>query len=295
MTSQHATVFPGGHPASAPPVPTAHTASLVSAQHVTRRFGDVVALDDVTLEVGAASSSGSSGPTVPEVDAALARQRAAQARLGRGPALRRRPARRLVPPGAGADPQETGLPATLKVREVVDFVGKHFANPIPTAVLLEQFGLAELAGRQTGAMSGGQKRRLAVALSLVGRPRVVLLDEPTTGLDVGARQALWAAIREYHAGGGTVLLTSHYLEEVQALAERVVVIDQGVVKADDTLDAILRRVGLRRVVVRSTADLGSTCPVWCARSARPTARPETPAPGATSSTRRTPTSWSAPS
>jgi ABC-2 type transport system ATP-binding protein len=104
-------------------------------------------------------------------------------------------------------------------------------------------------------MSGGQKRRLAVALSLVGRPRVVLLDEPTTGLDVGARQVLWAAIRKYHADGGTVLLTSHYLEEVQALAQRVVVIDHGAIRADDTLDAILRSVSLRRVVVRSAVDL----------------------------------------
>jgi ABC-2 type transport system ATP-binding protein len=96
-----------------------------------------------------------------------------------------------------------------------------------------------------------------VALALVGRPAVVLLDEPTTGLDVGARQTLWDAIRAYHADGGTVLLTSHYLEEVQALAERVVVIDQGVVRADDSLDAILRRVALRRVVVRSTTDLAA--------------------------------------
>ena len=102
-------------------------------------------------------------------------------------------------------------------------------------------------------MSGGQRRRLAVALALVGRPSVILLDEPTTGLDVGARQVLWQAIRDYHADGGTVLLTSHYLEEVQALAERVVVVDQGVVRADDTMDTILARVGVRRVVVHSAA------------------------------------------
>jgi len=159
--------------------------------------------------------------------------------------------------GLGITPQETGLPATLRVGEVVDFVGGHFASPVPTGELLEQFGLIDLARRQTGALSGGQKRRLAVALSLVGRPRVVLLDEPTTGLDVGARQALWDAVRAYHAGGGTVLLTSHYLEEVQALAQRVVVIDRGVVRADDSLEAVLRRVGLRRVALRSATDLAA--------------------------------------
>ncbi|WP_354511770.1 ABC transporter ATP-binding protein [Oerskovia enterophila] len=228
---------------------------------MTRRFGDVVALDDVTLEVGAGELVGLLGPngagksTLLSLVSGQRKPDSGVVRLFGG-----NPRDASSRQGLGLTPQETGLPATLKVREVVDFVGRHYANPVPTGQLLEQFGLSELAGRQTGAMSGGQKRRLAVALSLVGRPRVVLLDEPTTGLDVGARQALWAAIREYHAGGGTVLLTSHYLEEVQALAQRVVVIDQGVVKADDTLDAILRRVGLRRVVVRSTADLGTDLP-----------------------------------
>ncbi|WP_250448054.1 AAA family ATPase, partial [Actinotalea sp. C106] len=102
----------------------------------------------------------------------------------------------------------------------------------------------------------GQKRRLAVALALAGRPDVVLLDEPTTGLDVDARHGLWDALRAYHAGGGTIVLTSHYLEEVQALAERVVVVDHGRILADDTLPAILGRVGLRRVTLR-LPDAGS--------------------------------------
>ena len=229
---------------------------VVAADHVTRRFGTVVALDDVSLTVGAGELVGLLGPngagksTLLSLVSGQRRPDAGTVRLLGGDP---RDARSRA--GLGLTPQETGLPATLKVREVVDFVAGHYPDPVPTAELLDQFGLTELAGRQTGAMSGGQKRRLAVALSLVGRPRVVLLDEPTTGLDVSARQALWDAIRAYHAGGGTVLLTSHYLEEVQALAQRVVVIDQGVVKADDSLDAILRRVSLRRVVVGSTADL----------------------------------------
>ena len=265
MTTQHSAAGQQSSPAAARPVARGGSAapdgSLVSAQHVTRRFGEVVALDDVTLEVGAGELVGLLGPngagksTLLSLVSGQRQPDSGVVRLFGG-----NPRDASSRQGLGLTPQETGLPATLKVREVVDFVGRHYANPVPTGQLLEQFGLSELAGRQTGAMSGGQKRRLAVALSLVGRPRVVLLDEPTTGLDVGARQALWAAIREYHAGGGTVLLTSHYLEEVQALAQRVVVIDQGVVKADDTLDAILRRVGLRRVVVRSTADLGTDLP-----------------------------------
>ncbi|MHA3949052.1 AAA family ATPase [Cellulomonas bogoriensis] len=105
-------------------------------------------------------------------------------------------------------------------------------------------------------MSGGQKRRLAVGLALAGRPGLLLLDEPTTGLDVDARHDLWDVLRSYHATGGTVVLTSHYLEEVQALAERVVVIDHGRVLADDTLAAVLARVQLRRVTFRTTAPTG---------------------------------------
>jgi ABC-2 type transport system ATP-binding protein len=232
--------------------------SVIQVEGVTRRFGDVTALDDVSLDVGPGELVGLLGPNGAGKSTLLSLvngQRKPDSGtvrlLGGDP---RDAASRL---GLGVTPQETGLPATLRVGEVVDFVGGHFGDPVPTAELLEQFGLTEMARRQTGALSGGQRRRLAVALSLVGRPRILLLDEPTTGLDVGARQALWAAVRNYHAQGGTVLLTSHYLEEVQALAQRVVVIDRGVVRADDSLDVILHRVALRQVVLTCAADLSA--------------------------------------
>jgi ABC-2 type transport system ATP-binding protein len=232
--------------------------TVVTVDAVTRRFGDVVALDDVSLDVGSGELVGLLGPNGAGKSTLLSlingqrRPDSGTVRLLGGDP--RDAASRL---GLGVTPQETGLPATLRVAEVVDFVAGHFPAPVPTGDLLEQFGLADLARRQTGALSGGQKRRLAVALSLVGRPRVLLLDEPTTGLDVGARQALWEAVRGYHAEGGTVLLTSHYLEEVQALAQRVVVIDRGVVRADAALDVILRRVALRQVVLTSATDLSA--------------------------------------
>ena len=124
---------------------------------------------------------------------------------------------------------------------------------MPTEELAAEFGLSDLLRRQTGALSGGQKRRLSVALAFVGRPRLVLLDEPTTGLDVDGRRALWDAVRRQHDAGATVVLTSHYLEEIEALAQRVVVMAEGRVIADDTLQAVIGRVGVTQVRLR-TAD-----------------------------------------
>ena len=165
--------------------------------------------------------------------------------------MRRRPAGPGRRRALGVTPQETGLPASLRVGEVVDFVGAHYPDPLGGAEVLDRFGLSDLVKRQTGGLSGGQKRRVAVALAFVGRPRIVFLDEPTTGLDVEARRALWDGVRAFHADGGTVVLTSHYLEEVEALAERVVVIGGGRVLADDSVSAVRGLVAIRRVSVTS--------------------------------------------
>ena len=230
------------------------TEILASWAGVTRRYGDVLALDDVSLDVPAGQVVGLLGPngagksTLLSLLLGLRRPDSGSVRLFGGDP--REPAnRRLV----GCTPQETALPATLKVREVLDFVAGHHADPLPSAQLLEDLGLTEHARRQTGGLSGGQRRRLSVALALVGRPRLLVLDEPTTGLDVDARHLLWQRVRDFHADGGTVVVTSHYLEEVEALAERVVVVASGRVLVDDTLDAVRSRVKQRRVSVRAAA------------------------------------------
>lgn len=234
--------------------------AVVELEHVTRTFGAVTALDDVSLSVGEGQLVGLLGPngagktTLLSLVSGLRRADSGTVRLfGGNP---RDASSRIA---LGTTPQETGLPPTLTVGEVVDLVAGHYPAPMTRAEVLARFGLEDLSGRQTGGLSGGQKRRLAVALALVGRPRLVLLDEPTTGLDVEARHILWQALRDYHADGATVLLTSHYLEEIEALAERVVVIGEGRVLADDTLTSVLGLVGLRRVIfsvpVGDTVDL----------------------------------------
>ena len=221
---------------------------LARALDATRRYGDVLALDRLNLDVHAGELVGLLGPngagksTLVNLLTGVRRPTSGTVELCGGDP--RDPATRRV---LGVTPQETGLPGALRVGEVVDFVRAHFSDPLGKAELLARFGLSDLVKRQTGSLSGGQKRRVAVALAFVGRPRIVFLDEPTTGLDVEARHALWDAIRQFHADGGTVVLTSHYLEEIEALARRVVVIGGGRVLADDTVTAVRGLVGIRRV------------------------------------------------
>ena len=229
---------------------------LARAIEVSRNYGDKLALDRVSLDIGAGEMVGLLGPNGAGKSTLLSLltgvRKPSSGRVELDGADPRRPAaRRLL----GVTPQETGLPGSLRVGEVVDFVRAHFPDPLSRDELLSRFGLADLARRQTGGLSGGEKRRLAVALAFVGRPRIVLLDEPTTGLDVEARRSLWDGIREFHAGGGTVLLTSHYLEEIEALARRVVVIGKGRVLADGTVPAVRGLVAVHRVSLASPVPL----------------------------------------
>ena len=229
---------------------------LARALGVSRRYGDVLALDRIDFDVPAGELVGLLGPngagksTLVSLLTGVRRPTSGTVELcggdPRDPASRR---------ALGVTPQETGLPASLRVGEVVDFVRTHYPDPMGRAELLDRFGLSDLVKRQTGGLSGGQKRRVAVALAFVGRPRIVFLDEPTTGLDVEARRALWDGVRAFHADGGTVVLTSHYLEEIEALAERVVVIGGGRVLADDTVDAVRGLVAIRRVSLSSAVPL----------------------------------------
>ncbi|NUS06300.1 MAG: ABC transporter ATP-binding protein [Nonomuraea sp.] len=222
--------------------------ALARTMEVTRRYGDVLALDRVSLDIRAGELVGLLGPngagksTLINLFVGLRRPTSGTVELLGGSPLDARVRR-----GIGVTPQETGLPDSLKVGEIVTFVGAHFPDGMGRDELLDRFGLSDLAKRQVGGLSGGQKRRLAVALAYIGRPRLVFLDEPTTGLDVEARRALWDGIQAFHDEGGTVVLTSHYLEEIEALAERVVVVGRGRVLADDTVRAVRDMVGVRRV------------------------------------------------
>jgi ABC-2 type transport system ATP-binding protein len=209
--------------------------TAAALRRVTKRFGETTALDTVDLEIAAGEVVALLGPngagktTALSILLGLRRPDSGRAELfGRDP---RQPSARAA---IGVTPQDGGFPLTLRVGEVVDLVRAHFPRPASRQELLERFGLQGIARRQTGGLSGGERRRLSVALAFAGRPQAVFLDEPTTGLDVEARRAAWREIGLFAGEGGTVLLTTHYLEEAEALASRIVLIARGRIVAEGT-------------------------------------------------------------
>jgi ABC-2 type transport system ATP-binding protein len=143
--------------------------------------------------------------------------------------------------------QESGVPPTLTVRETIALFRSYYPRPLPLGEIVEMAGLAKKAAAPVGSLSGGQRQRLYFALAICGDPEVLFLDEPTAGLDVEARRGLWEQMRRFVRQGKTILLTTHYLEEADALAERVIVIDRGRVRADASPAALKARVADKRV------------------------------------------------
>jgi ABC-2 type transport system ATP-binding protein len=221
---------------------------IASLRDVRKRLGSVQALDGLSLELRTGELLALLGPNGAGKTTAVATllgQRhpdSGEARLfGQDP---RRPGARRA---AGVAPQDSVFPRTLRVDELVDLVSAHFDRPVPREELLGRFMLTEFRRRQAGGLSGGVRKRLGVALAFAGAPSAVFLDEPTTGLDVHARGALWDAVRAFVDGGGSVLLTTHYLEEAEALASRIVVVDHGRVIAAGSVPEIRGRVAQKRV------------------------------------------------
>jgi ABC-2 type transport system ATP-binding protein len=140
----------------------------------------------------------------------------------------------------GAQLQVAKVPETLRVREHIELFSSYYEHPLPFAETIAAAGLKGIENRLFGDLSGGQRQRVLFALAICGNPGL-LLDEPTVGLDVDARRSLWTRIREYVARGGTVLLTTHYLDEADALANRIAVINQGRIAAEGTPAEIKER------------------------------------------------------
>ena len=144
----------------------------------------------------------------------------------------------------GVTPQGTDFPEGLKVKEILELVAAHYPDPIGVEDAINQFSLQTIANQVSAGLSYGQKRRVAVALAFIGKPQLIFLDEPTTGLDVQSRHGLWDIINAYVKSGGTLVLTTHYLDEAEYLASRVLVLDDGMIRTQGTVAQI--KAGIRR-------------------------------------------------
>ena len=153
----------------------------------------------------------------------------------------------------GISLQETRLSEKLSVRETIELFASFYREPRPTAHVLEELQLTEKADSWVGKLSGGQKQRLAVATALVGNPRILFLDEPTTGLDPQSRRQLWDIVRAFQKKGGTVLLTTHYMDEAERLCDRLAIVDHGVIIAEGTPPDLIDRLGGHHVVEFETS------------------------------------------
>jgi ABC-2 type transport system ATP-binding protein len=225
---------------------------LAELHNVSMRYGAVQALKNVSLSLSVGETLALLGPngagktTAIGLLTGLKRAQAGTALLeGRDPRIPN--ARHNI----GVTPQEAAFPLAWRVGEIVDFARAHYKAPAPREALIDAFGLGPNLKRAAAQLSGGQQRRLAVALAFAGAPKAVFLDEPTTGLDIDARKQLWAYIGAYKSAGGAVFLTTHYLEEAEALADRIVLLNQGVIVREGTVDAVKSAVSAR--LVRFTA------------------------------------------
>lgn len=234
--------------------PTLHP-PVARLSAVRKAYGAVQALDGIDLDIqpgevlALLGANGAGKSTAISILLGLTTADGGEARLF-DQAPQSLAARRRI----GVMLQTAALPEANTVHELIEAVRAAYPDPLAQDECLRIAGLVEIANRRYGTLSGGQQRRVQFALAICGQPRLLFLDEPTTGLDIAARQQLWTAIRDLRARGAAVLLTTHYLEEAEALADRVVVIDRGRLVAEGSVDAIRAQVSRQRIRCRSTVD-----------------------------------------
>jgi ABC-2 type transport system ATP-binding protein len=225
-----------------------HQDAIVKLSNVHKSFADLEVIRGINLEIKRGELltmlgvNGAGKTTTINMMLGLQKPTAGDIALF-GESPEHQPTRQRI----GVTPQNTGLPEEIKVKEILEFVGAHYLKPKSIEEVARLFGLADLLERAAHGLSGGQKRRIAVALAFVGNPDIVFLDEPTTGLDVESRQQIWLAIQAYLAQGGTAFLTTHYLEEAESLSTRIVILEQGKIKVEGTVTDIKALAGLARI------------------------------------------------
>ena len=212
---------------------------------VTKRFGSVQALDNLTLAIGRAKLLRVSDRTERETIAIALLLGLQRPDAGSACRLERRRVRRRR---VGVMMQEVGLAPEMKVREHIELVASYYPAAMSPDQAMGLTHVDSLAQRPYGKLSGGQKRLVQFAIAVCGRPELLFLDEPTVGLDVEARGLLWATVRQLRSSGTAIVLTTHYLEEAEALADRVAVLARGRLVASGTVSEIRSVVDRKRII-----------------------------------------------
>ena len=229
---------------------------VITAENLTKRYGDVVAVDGISFSVPAGEAFGLLGPngagkstTMKMIGGVSQRTSGSLSIMGldpdqNGPVVRAH---------LGVVPQQDNLDEELKVRDNLLVYGRYFGLPMsylkPKAdELLEFAQLTDKAKSKVDALSGGMKRRLTIARSLINEPRILLLDEPTTGLDPQARHILWDRLFRLKEQGVTLILTTHYMDEAEQLCDRLIVVDKGKIMAEGSPASLIREYSTREVL-----------------------------------------------
>src|ERR1700719_418076 len=227
-------------------------AIAIQCRDLTKRYSpDVLAVNDLDLEVERGECFGLLGPngagkttTIEILEGLLEPTSGDVSILGHSWRENAREMREWL----GISLQETRLSEKLTVRETVELFASFYREPRSCEEVLEELQLTEKADAWVGKLSGGQRQRLAVATALVCNPKILFLDEPTTGLDPQSRRALWDIIRGFQRGGGTVLLTTHYMDEAERLCDRLAIVDHGQIIAEGSPADLIERLGGHHVV-----------------------------------------------
>ena len=239
--------------------------SAIVADRLTKRFGDFAAVDGVSFEVPGGQLAAVLGPngagkttTLEMLEGFLAPTSGTVRVLGTDPHRGDRRWRARI----GLVLQSTSLDAELTVRDTLNVFAGLYPIPRPVGEVLELVDLADDAETRVGALSGGQRRRVDVAIGIIGRPDVLVLDEPTTGLDPEARRRAWTAVENLTTTGTTVVLTTHYIDEADHLANRLILLAAGRIVADTTPEGLRAQGGPATIRCRlgdaALADLPAT-------------------------------------
>lgn len=237
-------------------------ATVASLDGVSMKYGNIRALRGVDFQVRSGEVVALLGPngagktTAVKLLLGLLQPNAGKARVFGGDPTN--PENRMR---TGAMLQVGRVPETLRVREHIDLFSSYYPKPMPPAEVLAAAGLEKLGDRKFGDLSGGQRQRVLFALAICGDPDLLFLDEPTVGLDVEARRMLWDEIRRMVSRGKTVLLTTHYLQEADELADRVAVINEGEIIAQGTPSEIKAKTAGKKIRCITSLSLSALCQI----------------------------------